>query len=576
MENFESLFSFEFVVKSVSSLQVDCTAPAVGFRLLDYPTIMIYYTDQEMVEKLRFLASNSVERPFNDKTVAGKQEIRPNFKEKDGSFSFQKGKSTLFSMKRQKLFNLLSSIPLYIVLVDVYMEKSTRIVGSCTVPLQSIIDEIKEKNCHGIHAATFSKRSINLHLFNLMGAKIGQLKGTITLYCYGDSLNKHLQTDRNLEEKGVNIYLEKQGSMIDARKNGSDLEKCSNIESHTIMKKIKRVNKSTEIDHMIDYDAHLHDDEYKQSPSTLEKGEVSSKENVDILSIDDTGRKVIHNFDEYDEGMGTCCPPPLFYCSENIDPFPVKRDFKQSLFNPDCDDAYKIEKVDLRSRERDSILKDKKLLSNSRPHNRVQLPSHIQSESEVKNEETLEPKKTESIREYLPSDVNSEAGKDLSTILNSLDGMPLLQGLFKEIIGLSKREKVLKAKAAKENSDLEVSKVKEEYNRKPPVDKEETEEKEGKLWIEKKKVKTQKSKKLQFKSTKSHRLRCAVNSNKKGDRSQYQNVAPESNAKKELNYFRSRTATEDIASLNGEPHGTIAYNFLLFVILSYFLRGEIS
>ena len=554
MESFESLFSFEFVVKSVSSLEVDCTAPAVGFRLLDYPTVMIYHTDQEMLENLRLLASNSVERSFNDKAIVGKKEIRPNLREKDGSFSFQKGKSTLFRMKQQKLLNLLSSIPLYIVLVDVYMKKSTRIVGSCTVPLQSIIDDIREKSRLGIHAATFSKRSINLHLFNLMGAKIGQLKGTITLYCYGNSLNKHLQTYSSLEEKGVDMYLEKQDSMINACKNGSGLEKHSNRKSHTIVKKIERLNKSTETDNVLDYDANLHyDDEYKQSPGILEKGEISSKENLKILHIDDIGHSIIHNFDEYDEGMGTCCPPPLFYCSENVDPFPIKRGLEQSLFNPDCDDSYRIEKVDLRSRKTNSILNAEKLLPNLRPHDKAQLPSHIQSESEVKNEEILQPTKIESTREHRPLDINSEAARDISTILNSLDGMPLLQGLFKEIIGLSKQERVLKAKVGKENSNLEVSKVKEEYNRKSPGGKEETEEKEGKLWLDKKKVKAQKSKKLHFKSTKSHRLRCAVNSNKKDDRSQYPTVTPECNENKELNYFRRKPDIENIESMNGEP-----------------------
>ena len=579
MEKRESLFSFEFVVESVSNLLVDCTAPAVGFRLLDYPTIMIYHTDQEVLENLRFMVRNENCKPSTTKSVVETEEVHPNFREHDGTFLFQKGKSTLFSMKQQKLFNLLSSIPLYIVLVDTYIEKSPRIIGSCTVPLQSIIDEVKEE---GGNVATFSKRTTNLSLFNLMGARVGQLTGSITLYCYGNALNKHFQTSKGFKGNGVDVFLENQDFKIDNVNSGAALERFENRATSRILKKIEKLNKSTEIDHSLHFENHLLNGDTPDTPS--DRGYMVQKESVKPKS--NTQSKIISNADNYDAHMGTYCPPPLFYCSENTDSCPITRDSKQSVCNSykdddgDDDDNDRMNTASSSLHDTGYVLHNDKSLSKIFSVNKAQ-DLDAQPESETKTEERNYSRETKSNDSFPHSEI-TKSTIDVDAVLSSLNDMPLLQGLFKEVIGFTRRGYALKPKVAKESAEAsrkfdqnpehrkneEDFKKTKDYSRILADDKIGGVEINNKVLMEKTSTNTvQVAKKLVFKTTKSHRLRCAVNLAKKGTRNQHQVTTEIANREMALDCFTSEPAIKEFDPLRKEHSGTC----LQFVFLGNLL-----
>ena len=529
LETFESLFSFEFVVDSVSNLLVSCTAPAVGIRLLDYPTIMIYHTDQEKVKNLRLLATNKMHKPCSDVQMESKDEIHPDLREHDGSFCFQKGKSTLFSMTWQNLSNHLSSLPLYIILIDVYDEKNTKLIGNCTLPLHSVIDEIREKIYHGMQAAVFSKRILNLNLFNLMGAKIGHLKGNVALYCYGNSLNKHFQSIKGIGADGVDILLEKQNSSDNAANNDLVMKQkeYKSRKSANIVKKMEKINKSTETDNVIHFDTHLHsDDEYKQSNDNFCEIETKSQQNANTHK-EISWSRVRSHFVEYNVERGTRCPPPLFYCSDNVDPYPPHRTMQPSILYPEKDDAYRKEEINQDVGETDSVLSAEGE-DDEVQHSKAQVKFLMQTKKSSKSEGGFHSKKIETRNMDSLTVSTAEKVGDLDTVLSSMDNMPLLQGLVREIIRFSKAEGAEMLKATKKNSGIKrfgaisvKSRQEEEcWNGLSGVEHYQ-QNKEDRTGRQKSKCTFQKTpKKLHIKATKSHRLRCAVNASKK-DRSPY-------------------------------------------------------
>ena len=564
LENFESLFSFEFVVQSVSNLLVNCTAPAVGIRLLDYPTIMIYHTDQEKVNNLRLMASTEVHNASNDVQKASKDEVLPDLRERDGSFSFQKGKSTLFSMTWQNLSNRLSSLPLYIVLIDVYHEKSTRLIGSCTLPLHSIIDDIREKIYNGMQAAVFSKRILNLSLFNLMGAKIGHLKGNVALYCYGNSLNKHFQSIRSVEADGMEILLEKQNPIKNAA--NSDLvikQKEGKNRSSNIVKKIERINKSTETDNMIHFDTHLcNDDECMPSNDNSCEKEAKSQRNANIHN-ESSWSRVRSHFDEYNVERGTCCPPPLFYCSDNVDPFPPHRVIQPSLLYPNNDNAYRKEEINPDVGKTDFILGTERVddeIQQNKAHVKFLMQTKKGSKSEGGSHSTkFERRNIDS----LSVNIGEKVG-DLDTVLTSLDSMPLLQGLVREIIRFSKSENAEKLKAAKESSEVTSFGANSVNGRQEEKCKNVLsgighyrQDRETRTGTQKSKCTSQKApKKLHIKATKSHRLRCAVNASKVGNRSPYSVQEPIAAVDRGMHSPKAKHSTKNTVLQQKESSGS--------------------
>ncbi len=108
----ESLFSLELVVDRIKLPKVGCRFPAVAFRLLDFPTLLIYHVEPYHAEAIK-------EKLTNDVTCEVPEQLRE-LQDTHGNFIVKKGKSCLFKVPLRTLENHLSNAPLYVMIIDTY------------------------------------------------------------------------------------------------------------------------------------------------------------------------------------------------------------------------------------------------------------------------------------------------------------------------------------------------------------------------------------------------------------------------------------------------------------------------
>ncbi|EDO46819.1 predicted protein [Nematostella vectensis] len=181
----ESLFSLEVHVESVQNLKVSCSIPAITYRLLDFPTLIIHHVSPLTVDKLREKAKLA---------NLGKNTAFPELRDRFGNVPFNKGKSCLFRMNVEDLHQKLQVTPIYVMLVDVWPKKP-KLIGSTTIPLKRsidrIIDDVKK---NGVSVPSFSKEENKFDIFNLMGSKVGKAVLGVRLLSLGGSLIPHIPT----------------------------------------------------------------------------------------------------------------------------------------------------------------------------------------------------------------------------------------------------------------------------------------------------------------------------------------------------------------------------------------------
>ena len=81
----ETLFSLEIHVESVKNIRLPCKLPALCFRLLDFPTMIIHHVPPLRAEKLR-----------QKLLLEDRETMLDELKDRFGHFHFHKGKSCLF------------------------------------------------------------------------------------------------------------------------------------------------------------------------------------------------------------------------------------------------------------------------------------------------------------------------------------------------------------------------------------------------------------------------------------------------------------------------------------------------
>ena len=180
----ECLFSLELVVEKVYIPHVTCRFPAVAFRLLDFPTIVINHVEGDLGKAIRRQISFDPDYQIPDQFCE--------LKDKHGNFMVKKGKSCLFKMMAQTLKNHLSNTPLYVMVLDMFPEVP-KLVGNSTVPLNVLIDAI----CADLVRVGPTVPSVHgdkglFKIYNLMGKEIGYFVLGFRLLCLGPSLIPHL------------------------------------------------------------------------------------------------------------------------------------------------------------------------------------------------------------------------------------------------------------------------------------------------------------------------------------------------------------------------------------------------
>nr|XP_040034173.1 microtubule-associated protein 10 [Gasterosteus aculeatus aculeatus] len=162
----ETLFSFEFLVEYIrvdKEIQISDEL-ALGLRLLDFPTLLIYQP----------------------------QRIGGGIKDQQGECAFNKGKSCFFKMNLDSLHTNLSDIPLYVMVLDV-KEDVPKLVGTSLVSLAKVMERIiRDVNEHGVSSPSSHGEKGVVGLCNLAGEKIGSISLSFKLLSLGASLLPHI------------------------------------------------------------------------------------------------------------------------------------------------------------------------------------------------------------------------------------------------------------------------------------------------------------------------------------------------------------------------------------------------
>lgn len=193
--NSETLFAFDLLVEYIR-IDIETKVSdelALGVRLLDFPTLLIYQpqagghviprTLQENDKRER--ENHLCPRPGGDK------------------YAFNKGKSCLFKMNLDSLHKHLSNTPLYAMVLDV-KDEVPKLVGSSQISLAKLMDRIKSDiNAHGISTPSCQGEKILIDIFNLMCEKIGLISLGYKLLSLGASLLPHISENKAFQTGGA-------------------------------------------------------------------------------------------------------------------------------------------------------------------------------------------------------------------------------------------------------------------------------------------------------------------------------------------------------------------------------------
>ncbi|XP_078069545.1 microtubule-associated protein 10 [Mustelus asterias] len=189
----ETLFALELLVDYVQLGPRPWTRPgpgpllAIGFRLLDFPTLLVHQTEPERAECMR--------RSWE----IGKNNVVPELPLNGSDIPFGKGKSCLFKIRLTSLHSHLSNTPLYTMLLDVF-PRVPKLLGSCLISLADGVEKIRrdvEKHSIAMPSVHGSK---GLHsLYNLMGGKIGHISVGYRLLSLGAGLLPHIPENQVLK-----------------------------------------------------------------------------------------------------------------------------------------------------------------------------------------------------------------------------------------------------------------------------------------------------------------------------------------------------------------------------------------
>lgn len=283
----ETLFSLEVHVESVEDLQIACKLPALCFRLLDFPMMIIHHVSPVDAEKLRHRIR-----------MEGKDSVLHALKDRFGNFQFRKGKSCLFKASIDTLLVQLQTVPLYSMLMDLWPKKPL-LVGSSLIPLKKAINKIStDVYKNGVAVPSFYRDEGDFNVYNLMGSSIANVKLGFRLLSLGGSLIPHIPTEA-LGER-ITEKIETNGEVEEAVKGA--LEK--------VLPEIELDDEITEngFDTKSERDART-----VKKPDDRQSVEVQTNLPVKTLKTSrtvDRGRKT----SEEDVVItNTVCPPPLYY-----------------------------------------------------------------------------------------------------------------------------------------------------------------------------------------------------------------------------------------------------------------------
>ena len=287
----ETLFSLEVHVESVENLRVACKLPALCFRLLDFPTMIIHHVSPLDAEKMR-----------QKLRLEGNESVLQDLKDRFGNFQFRKGKSCLFKASIDTLLLQLQTVPLYAMLMDLWPRKPV-LVGSTLISLKRAIDKIsKDVYQKGIAVPSFYRDEGDFSVYNLMGSCIAKVKLGFRLLSLGGSLIPHIPTEALAKRSTERIET---GGQIEQAVKGALEKVLPEIESGTFLEE--------DIPEDI---ADSETDGQTVKPSQTQDVKQTAEVQTYLHARDITSHIRSHDRRTSEEDLviaNTFCPPPLYY-----------------------------------------------------------------------------------------------------------------------------------------------------------------------------------------------------------------------------------------------------------------------
>ncbi|XP_035028691.2 microtubule-associated protein 10 [Hippoglossus stenolepis] len=271
----QTLFSFELYVENI---RVDKDAQvsdelALGVRLLDFPTLLIYQPQHH----------------HGDDEHPGERA-----EDKRGDHPFNRGKSCFFLMNLNSLHSRLPNTPLYAMVLDV-KEEIPRLVGSSLISLDKVMDRVMQDVAqHGVSAPSSHGERGLFGMCSLTGEKTGSISLSYKLLSLGTSLLPHVADRRGLKSMSVHG-----GQRVQA-----------SIEEKNISTESQRLAHSPTLDKS---DGNI--------PNTAPASAKNCKDKQDVavcVATEDTPRSQSpHTLQEtgncYEKDLSLFCPPHLYY-----------------------------------------------------------------------------------------------------------------------------------------------------------------------------------------------------------------------------------------------------------------------
>ncbi|XP_026165374.1 microtubule-associated protein 10 [Mastacembelus armatus] len=184
-DNTQTLFSFELLVEFIRMEKGAASGElALGVRLLDFPTLLIYQPQQRSGD------IKQQEQTAHDK---------------EGEYAFNRGKACFFKMNLNLLHTHLSSSPLYAMVLDV-TEDIPRLLGSSLISLAKVMDRIRQDVAkHGVSAPSSHGERGLVGICNLSGEKIGSISLSYKLLSLGAGLLPHIRGRRDHMHGGQHV-----------------------------------------------------------------------------------------------------------------------------------------------------------------------------------------------------------------------------------------------------------------------------------------------------------------------------------------------------------------------------------
>ncbi|XP_060567725.1 microtubule-associated protein 10-like [Ruditapes philippinarum] len=351
----ESLFSLELVVEKLYLPYVTCRFPAVAFRLLDFPTILISHVEKEL--------SDSIKAKINRDPYYRLPNQFAELQDKQGNFMLKKGKSCLFKISLDTLAMHLSNTPLYIMVIDEYPDVP-KLLGNSSLALNEVIDFIKtdiRKNGHTVPSVHGDKGLFKI--YSLMGKEIGYMILGFRLLSLGPGLIAHLPATALVKRASERNKGEVQQSVIDEIMEIKEEEVVQAVakpiqSQKPVNKQRENLNSTREMGSMTDVekrDALMQTVEMENEKFHVEvSAKVETKSSKTIETQTERRHKVLPKrteefqiqAEDSDEDDGILinpninCPPPLFYNSKAEPDVQIDRDVNAYLgYSSTFDDA---------------------------------------------------------------------------------------------------------------------------------------------------------------------------------------------------------------------------------------------